>query len=55
MGFFIKKGINFGPLRLNLSKSGLGLSFGGKGLRLGTGPKGAYIQGGATDYIIVNH
>ena len=46
MGFFIKKGINFGPLRLNFSKSGIGLSFGGKGLRIGAGPKGAYIQGG---------
>ena len=46
MGFFIKKGLNFGPLRVNFSKSGIGLSFGGKGLRVGAGPKGAYIQGG---------
>lgn len=37
MGFYLKKGINFGPLRLNVSKSGLGMSFGAKGLRLGYG------------------
>lgn len=39
MGFYLKKGINFGPLRLNVSKSGLGMSFGAKGLRLGYGTK----------------
>ena len=39
MGFYLKKGINFGPLRLNISKSGLGMSFGAKGLRLGYGRK----------------
>lgn len=46
MTFFIRKGINFGPVRVNFSKSGIGLSLGGKGLRVGAGPKGAYIQGG---------
>ena len=46
MGFYLKKGINLGPLRLNLSKSGLGMSFGAKGLRLGYGTKGSYIHAG---------
>ena len=45
MGFFIRKGINFGPVRVNFSKSGVGVSLGTKGLRLGAGPKGAYVQG----------
>ena len=46
MGFYLKKSINFGPLRLNISKSGLGMSFGAKGLRLGYGAKGSYIHAG---------
>ncbi len=46
MGFYIRKGFNFGPLRLNLSRSGLGLSAGVKGLRIGLGPRGAYFHAG---------
>ena len=46
MGFYLKKGINIGPLRINLSKSGVGLSFGGKGLRVGSGPQGTYVHAG---------
>lgn len=46
MGFYIKKGFNFGPVRINLSKSGLGVSVGAKGFRLGAGPKGNYIHAG---------
>jgi hypothetical protein len=46
MGFYIRKGFNFGPLRLNLSRSGLGYSFGVKGARIGIGPRGSYIQMG---------
>ena len=46
MGFYIRKGINFGPIRLNLSRSGLGASFGVKGARLGIGPKGRYVHVG---------
>lgn len=46
MGFYIRKGFNFGPLRLNVSKSGLGFSFGIKGLRIGSGPSGNYIHAG---------
>jgi hypothetical protein len=35
-----------GPLRLNLSKSGLGLSLGVPGLHVGKGPRGAYLRAG---------
>ena len=28
MGWYLRKSFSFGPLRLNLSKSGLGYSFG---------------------------
>ena len=46
MGFYLKKGFNLGPVRINLSKSGLGVSVGAKGLRLGAGPKGSYLHAG---------
>ena len=46
MGFYLRKGFNFGPLRLNLSRSGLGASFGVKGARIGLGPRGSYIHVG---------
>jgi Protein of unknown function (DUF4236) len=46
MGFYIRKGFNFGPLRLNLSRSGLGASFGVKGARVGVGPRGSYVHMG---------
>ena len=35
-----------GPLRLNLSKSGLGLSLGVPGLHIGSGPRGRYLRAG---------
>lgn len=41
MGFYIRKGFNFGPLRLNLSRSGLGASFGVTGARIGIKPSGS--------------
>lgn len=44
MGFYIRKSLKFGPLRLNLSKSGVGLSAGVKGFRFGSGPKGNYVH-----------
>jgi len=46
MGFYIRKGFNFGPLRLNLSRSGLGASFGVTGARIGIGPRGTYVHVG---------
>lgn len=46
MGFYIKKSISAGPFRFNLSNSGLGMSVGVKGFRLGTGPRGNYVHMG---------
>jgi hypothetical protein len=40
MGFYIRKSFKIGPLRMNLSKSGLGASVGTKGTRLGLSSKG---------------
>ncbi|MBS0357308.1 MAG: DUF4236 domain-containing protein [Proteobacteria bacterium] len=46
MGFYLRKSISVGPLRFNLSKSGIGVSTGIKGLRFGIGPRGNYIHMG---------
>lgn len=46
MGFYLRKSFRAGPVRLNLSKSGLGVSAGVKGLRVGSGPRGNYIHAG---------
>jgi hypothetical protein len=47
MGFFLRKGFNLGPLRLNLSKSGIGASIGVKGARVGINAKGkGYVSAG---------
>jgi Protein of unknown function (DUF4236) len=46
MAFYFRKSIKVGPFRFNLSKSGVGMSTGVKGLRFGTGPKGHYIFAG---------
>jgi len=47
VGFYIRKAFSFGPLRLNLSRSGLGASFGVTGARIGIKPSGStYIQAG---------
>jgi hypothetical protein len=46
MGFSFRKGLNFGPFRLNLSRSGLGASFGITGARIGVGPRGSYVHVG---------
>jgi Protein of unknown function (DUF4236) len=40
MGWSFRKSINFGPLRINVSKSGIGYSVGGKDLRVGRDAKG---------------
>ncbi|WP_235600700.1 DUF4236 domain-containing protein [Serratia rubidaea] len=48
MSLYIKKSIRVGPMRFNLSKSGVGASIGIKGLRFGTGPRGNYIHIGAS-------
>ncbi len=46
MGFYIRKSISVGPFRFNLSKSGVGVSAGIKGLRVGAGPRGNYVHMG---------
>jgi len=46
MGIYLRKGFNFGPLRFNLSRSGLGTSVGVKGFRIGIGPRGTYLHAG---------
>lgn len=47
MGWRMRKSIRLGGgVRLNLSKSGVGVSAGAKGLRVGTGPRGSYVSAG---------
>ena len=46
MGFSFRKSLKFGPLRVNLSKSGVGLSTGVKGARVSKGPRGTYLNVG---------
>lgn len=47
MGFFVRKSLGkIGPIRFNLSKSGIGISAGVSGARIGIGPQGAYVTGG---------
>lgn len=46
MGWYIRKSWNFGPFRLNLSKSGVGASAGVTGARIGLNSRGAYIHVG---------
>jgi hypothetical protein len=46
MGFYIRKAFRVGPLRLNLSRSGIGLSAGVRGARVGVGPRGSYLHAG---------
>lgn len=40
MGFVFRKSIGVGPFRVNLSKSGVGYSVGGMGVRTGVSAKG---------------
>lgn len=44
MPFYIRKSISVGLLRFNLSNSGIGVSAGIPGFRLGTGPRGNYVH-----------
>jgi len=47
MGFYLRKSLRAGPFRFNLSKSGLGVSAGIPGFRVGAGPRGNYVHVGA--------
>lgn len=44
MGFYFRKSVNLSGLRFNFSKSGIGVSTGVKGFRIGSGPRGNYVQ-----------
>lgn len=46
MGLTFAKSVRVGAVRFNFSGSGIGMSVGIPGLRIGTGPRGAYISGG---------
>ncbi len=40
MGWSYRKSVNLGPFRVNMSKSGIGYSFGGGGFRSGVNARG---------------
>jgi hypothetical protein len=40
MGFYYRKSVSLGPFRVNVSKSGLGYSVGGRGFRTGISARG---------------
>jgi hypothetical protein len=40
MGLQFRKTVKAGPININLSKSGIGFSFGFKGFRVGASPNG---------------
>ena len=40
MGWYFRRSLGLGPFRLNLSKSGLGWSVGGRGFRTGVDARG---------------
>lgn len=48
MPLYFRDSISFGPFRINLSKSGIGMSAGIKGFRVGAGPRGHYIHAGVS-------
>lgn len=47
MSFYLRKTVKAGPFRVGLSRSGIGISTGVPGLRVGAGPRGSYIRVGA--------
>ena len=50
MGHYFHKSVNFGPIRFNFSKSGIGVSAGVKGARISTGPRGTYVHAGRNGF-----
>ena len=46
MGLYFRRSVRVGPFRFNFSKSGIGVSTGIPGFRVGTGPRGAYVHMG---------
>jgi hypothetical protein len=47
MGFYLRKSVSVGPFRFNFSGSGVGVSAGVRGFRVGSGPRGNYVHLGA--------
>jgi uncharacterized tellurite resistance protein B-like protein len=47
VGFYVRKSLKAGPFSFNLSRSGLGVSAGIPGFRVGSGPRGNYVRMGA--------
>jgi hypothetical protein len=50
MGFYFRKSVRVGLLRLNFSSGGIGISAGIPGLRIGTGPRGSYVHAGTNGF-----
>lgn len=50
MPFYLRKSVSAGPFRFNFSNSGVGVSVGVRGLRIGTGPRGHYIHAGRNGF-----
>ena len=50
MGFYFRRSVRFGPIRLNFSSSGIGVSAGIKGARISTGPRGTYVHAGRNGF-----
>src|SRR5689334_550015 len=44
MGFYLRTSLKAGLFRFNLSPSGVGISAGVPGFRVGTGPRGNYVR-----------
>lgn len=47
MSIYLRTSIRLGPVRVGVSKAGIGISAGVPGLRVGTGPRGSYVRVGA--------
>jgi hypothetical protein len=47
MSFYLRSTVKVGPFRCSLSKSGIGVSAGIPGLRIGASPRGTYVRVGA--------
>src|SRR5450830_729220 len=50
MALLFSKSVRFGVLRFNFSSSGIGVSAGVPGFRIGSGPSGAYISGSVAGF-----
>src|SRR5690349_12356802 len=46
MSWYLRKSVRVGGMRFNLSRSGVGMSVGVTGLRVGRGPRGNYVHMG---------